>query len=70
MMTDIILRDDDKGLDEVVAEGASVHLERMDDDCFMLIVGKGNRRVAVELRAEVRNRLTAAVAWEDINGER
>jgi len=69
-MTDIILRDDDKGLDEVVAEGASVHLERMDDDCFMLIVGKGNRRVAVELRAEVRNRLTAAVAWEDINGER
>lgn len=70
MMTDIILRDDDKGLDEVVAEGASIHLERMDDDCFMLIVGKGNRRVAVELRAEVRNRLTAAVAWEDINGER
>jgi hypothetical protein len=69
MTTDIILRDDDKGLDEVVAEGASVHLERMADDCFMLIVGKGNRRVAVELRAEVRNKLTAAVAWEDINGE-
>lgn len=64
------IRRDDRGrIDEIVAQNASVHLERMDKDCWFLIVEgsngiaeavwlrRDNRRVDISLH-EQRNRRT------------
>ena len=54
----IELRYDDAGeLDEVCASDATVHLERMDDDVWSLILEKPGQRVALTIhrqRREVR----------------
>jgi hypothetical protein len=66
-MNGIILRNDDDGaLDEVVAEGAYVHLERLDDHKFCLIVEQGGQRVLVDIGAAFggaarRSEVTASV---------
>jgi hypothetical protein len=50
--SNVEVRNDDKGeLDEIVAFGAYVHLERMDRNWFCLIVEQGNRRLLVNVGA-------------------
>lgn len=49
-MSNIIVRNDEMGeLDEIIATGANVHLERMDEHWFCLIIEQGGRRLLVNV---------------------
>lgn len=49
-MSNIIVRNDETGeLDEIIATGANVHLERMDERWFCLIIEQGGRRLLVNV---------------------
>lgn len=51
-----IRRDDNGEIDEIVAENASVHLERMDSDAWFLVVyGQDGKGEAIWLRREKRS---------------
>jgi hypothetical protein len=53
-------------LDEIVATGADVHLERMSDQEWVLIVNEGKRQLIVNLTTK-RERIGAFV-FEDRTG--
>lgn len=49
----IEIRNNEDGiLDEIVATGADVHLEEMDEGCWCLIVSKGEQRFQVMLESD------------------
>lgn len=61
-MTDrLAYNDDGKTLDEVVAMGAFVHLEQLDDTCFMLIIQ--NEKHSWHLRIGSRSGKAKVDAW-------
>ena len=60
---------DDKTLDEIVAENAFVHLEQMGDNCWWMTVECGGQSVRVWFSA--RGKITAhfeQLKSEDLNG--
>lgn len=61
---EITERDDDLGLDEVIAENAVVHLERMNDATFSLIVETASERACYFIGA-TRAKVSARQLWRD-----